>query len=391
MADQWHYFVDRKQCGPVPLKRLKELAGMGVVGPTSEVWQEGTPDWVVASSVPDLFPNDRISAKVKEASLPTSPMPDRTAPASIEQPRPPQTRSAKWGVLVGICLLLIVLVGGGIAFTVLGRKSSEQKKVEPVAESTKAKPPEIPPQEKEAIENTIKALMKLDSITSTGLNYTEYSSKLLDIKVEFDSAFAKIPNSNPIRVPLAKAMLAFVEARDFWGWCLNNKGNFAGYIWKNGQIQKEVMDCHKDLFVRKLIPDFRQELFESKDVPIIWNYATVQVKKAKLIQTYPFRGNGEVSSPLQAAEVHAHVERLKDQRVVCKGFVSKRDDARTGTTLTIEAEKIGESPLVCLFDKTLPPCGVNDAVVVEGKSTGLFLGTVILFECKLLEVKKPGN
>lgn len=61
---------------------------------TTPASSEGTPDQIVDGNEPDLCPNGHM----QEALLRTSTRPDQSAPASIEQPRPPQTRSAKKAV-----------------------------------------------------------------------------------------------------------------------------------------------------------------------------------------------------------------------------------------------------------------------------------------------------
>jgi hypothetical protein len=102
-----------------------------VVGPNSEVWQEGTPDWVVASRVPVLFPNDRIKAK-EVASRPST-IPE-AAPASNEQEpsfsserktsaspaNPPGGKIRKPLVVGAVVLSILVLVGIGVALMMLG-------------------------------------------------------------------------------------------------------------------------------------------------------------------------------------------------------------------------------------------------------------------------------
>jgi len=56
MPDRWYYVVSDKEQGPVSREELKELVSLGVVQRSSEVWKEGSPVWVLAAGVPDLFP-----------------------------------------------------------------------------------------------------------------------------------------------------------------------------------------------------------------------------------------------------------------------------------------------------------------------------------------------
>ena len=51
----WYYVVNGSQVGPVTLAGLQAATAAGRVGPTDLVWQDGTPDWVAARTVPGLF------------------------------------------------------------------------------------------------------------------------------------------------------------------------------------------------------------------------------------------------------------------------------------------------------------------------------------------------
>ncbi len=51
----WYCAKDGATLGPFDLPRLRQMVATGTVGPADLVWQEGTPDWVAARTVPGLF------------------------------------------------------------------------------------------------------------------------------------------------------------------------------------------------------------------------------------------------------------------------------------------------------------------------------------------------
>ena len=51
---EWHYTRNGQEQGPVSSDELKELAIHGELEPSDLVWQEGMPQWVAASQVPEL-------------------------------------------------------------------------------------------------------------------------------------------------------------------------------------------------------------------------------------------------------------------------------------------------------------------------------------------------
>lgn|GEM_PF-472679 len=73
MAGKWYVLRNGvTQYGPYEEEQLAELARDGRVVVTDMLWQEGTPDWVAASSVTDLFPFQPIPS--------TPPPPPRVGP-----------------------------------------------------------------------------------------------------------------------------------------------------------------------------------------------------------------------------------------------------------------------------------------------------------------------
>src|SRR5262245_6818732 len=52
---QWYVNRSGRQFGPGSLEQLQRMASTGQLQPTDMVWEEGSPQWVPASSVPQLF------------------------------------------------------------------------------------------------------------------------------------------------------------------------------------------------------------------------------------------------------------------------------------------------------------------------------------------------
>ncbi len=77
----WYYVVNGSQVGPVALAGLQAAVAAGKVGPTDLVWQDGTPDWVAARTVPGLF----------LSTPPVPPPPAPTTDAAYPLAEPPAT------------------------------------------------------------------------------------------------------------------------------------------------------------------------------------------------------------------------------------------------------------------------------------------------------------
>ncbi len=49
MSDQWFYYHNNKQEGPMPLEKIRELVLSGQLQKTSYVWTKGFSDWKLVS------------------------------------------------------------------------------------------------------------------------------------------------------------------------------------------------------------------------------------------------------------------------------------------------------------------------------------------------------
>lgn len=85
VADEWHYFHEGNQKGPVSGQMLKNLADAGDLLPTDLVWKEGLAEWQSASKVKGLFPDK--PAKKLPPPLPTT-QPPRQSPTIASPPAP---------------------------------------------------------------------------------------------------------------------------------------------------------------------------------------------------------------------------------------------------------------------------------------------------------------
>lgn len=87
----WYYVVNGSQVGPVTLAGLQAAIAAGRVGPTDLVWQDGTPDWVAARTVPGLFlstpPVPPPPAPTTDAAYPLAELP-ATSALVLVTPRP---------------------------------------------------------------------------------------------------------------------------------------------------------------------------------------------------------------------------------------------------------------------------------------------------------------
>lgn len=54
-ATMFHVYVNGAQAGPYALQQLQQLAQQGMLTPDTLVWKQGLPNWVAASTCPDLI------------------------------------------------------------------------------------------------------------------------------------------------------------------------------------------------------------------------------------------------------------------------------------------------------------------------------------------------
>ena len=75
MADEWHVSVDGAQRGPLTSEQVRSLVSSGRLKPTDHIWRDGMPDWVAASTVRGLFPQQQSLPQKRPGPPPLSPFP----------------------------------------------------------------------------------------------------------------------------------------------------------------------------------------------------------------------------------------------------------------------------------------------------------------------------
>lgn len=140
MANMWYYASKNQQKGPVSWDDLRGLARAGGLRGTDMVWQEGTPDWVKASSVPGLCNGAATAPTNVRADEPGARRrPMRDDPDDFDRDsriRRPSRKPAKsnQGLIIGLCVGGGVLVIGIIVtIIIIANSGSSKVKGPPVA------------------------------------------------------------------------------------------------------------------------------------------------------------------------------------------------------------------------------------------------------------------
>jgi uncharacterized membrane protein len=109
---QWHCQVGGQQYGPVQLEILKAWAAQGRVKATDYVWEEGTPAWVQASSVPGLCVPPSPASPAGLGSMVLVAPPGGTGGQMFNDDITASARAAlrgRWGLPIGFCLIYALL------------------------------------------------------------------------------------------------------------------------------------------------------------------------------------------------------------------------------------------------------------------------------------------
>lgn len=75
MAEQWHVSINGTQRGPLSSEQVRQLAARGQLQPTDHIWKDGMSDWVAASSVRGLFPQQPPPSPRRPGPPPLNPFP----------------------------------------------------------------------------------------------------------------------------------------------------------------------------------------------------------------------------------------------------------------------------------------------------------------------------
>ncbi len=114
MSRQWFVRRGNKEVGPLSAARLRELAASGKIGPDDKVRRDDREQFVPASRIPGLFPEDEFPEAIEEEY--TAPLPPPRPAARKKKKKAPQKSSnmAIWlivGGVASVCLLGCCVLG----------------------------------------------------------------------------------------------------------------------------------------------------------------------------------------------------------------------------------------------------------------------------------------
>lgn len=178
----WH---NGKELGPYDADALRNSIQSGEVSPKILARHESGTDW-----------------KPLELLLPQP---------HVEKAR----RPVPWRKLrtIGIvCAIALLAVGGNSGF-----RKWQESKVEKARLAEK--------QARYAIlAAAVAELKKIESMTQAGVNYAEYSRRVLDCKINLDGILNKLPSDDAPRKTLEGSMRAYIAARNLWGEIITHGG-----------------------------------------------------------------------------------------------------------------------------------------------------------------------
>jgi hypothetical protein len=74
---------------------------------------------------------------------------------------------------------------------------------------------------KDAAQKAFKELLKLKSITGTGVSYSQYSDRLVDSKTTIEMALLDVDDSN-FKSAVSDILATYIDARDYWSLCIQS-------------------------------------------------------------------------------------------------------------------------------------------------------------------------
>ena len=115
------------------------------------------------------------------------------------------------------------------------------------ASCSKHKDPTLPHREKDpALQTALDELTRLASYTQTGLNYSEYSDRLLTAKGNIDVALQRTADLSA-KVRIEHAVRCYVEARNEWKKKMEDKyhsGDYVQVYWSDGAVATRLVQCN---------------------------------------------------------------------------------------------------------------------------------------------------
>jgi len=102
------------------------------------------------------------------------------------------------------------------------------------AACSKHKDPTVPHREKDAaLQTALDELTRLQAYTATGLNYNEYSDRLLTAESNIEVAF-KRTSDEPAKTKIRKAMSYYIAARGLWSESIKSEYHSVKAIYEEG-------------------------------------------------------------------------------------------------------------------------------------------------------------
>jgi len=111
--------------------------------------------------------------------------------------------------------------------------------------------------------DALDALKGLKSVTEAGVNFRDYSSRVLDAKVKVDKYLADAPKDDPARPQAETAMRLYVMAMQTWAMKIQRKGT-ATPIGEEILASPELSSCPA---MQSLITVVMKEAEKAKDTP----------------------------------------------------------------------------------------------------------------------------
>ncbi|MGL5094999.1 MAG: RDD family protein [Planctomycetia bacterium] len=142
MSKDWFYAQGDEQHGPIDERELQRLAATGELHTDDLVWRKGMPEWVAASTVPDLFDGaDAPPPRSGGGSTNPYAAPDDSAPKRPKRKRRMEyaTFGARFvaafvdGVIGMILGALIGGVAGGVLGGIMGANGAGVEQIQNVA------------------------------------------------------------------------------------------------------------------------------------------------------------------------------------------------------------------------------------------------------------------
>jgi len=143
---QWYYATHGQKCGPLTTATLRQLATAGTLAPTDLVWRRGLNDWILASSVDNVFPQGAPAEQPPPISSRSTS--DESGSSHHKQELATAALSDKWVMAAGIALpALALFVGVAFLSAISSRPPSAEVRVRESIrrdESSDNMPPAVP-------------------------------------------------------------------------------------------------------------------------------------------------------------------------------------------------------------------------------------------------------